>query len=58
MIATIKEKRILYSALLKKPTNELTDNEVNIMVLLANDYEVQDYLEEAKNATMEDRSSS
>lgn len=50
MIATLKEKRILYSALLKKPTNELTDNEVNIMVLLANDYEVQDYLEEAKNA--------
>jgi hypothetical protein len=52
-MTTIKEKRKLYSALHKKPIDELTDNEVSIMSLLAKDYEVQDYLEEAKNAEME-----
>ena len=57
-MTTIKEKRQLYSALLRKFPADLTNNEVDIMVLLAKDYEVQDFLEEAKNAEMENRSSS
>ena len=42
----INAKRYLYSTLLKIPENALTENELDLMCLLAKDEDIQKILEE------------